>query len=54
VVIKIKGDLAKLVLNRFRFNTLVGQKKYTGPWSLSDILYELVAYDNAEEKDCWK
>ena len=23
-------------------------------WSLSDILYELVEYDNAEEKDFWK
>lgn len=23
-------------------------------WSLSDILYELVAHDNAEEKDFWK
>jgi hypothetical protein len=24
------------------------------PWDLSDILYELVAYDIPEEKDFWK
>jgi len=29
-------------------------KNEPGPWSLSDILYELIAYDNAEEKDFWK
>jgi len=37
--------------NYFDNESIIGPKR---SWSLSDILYELMADDNAEEKDFWK